>query len=83
VYVVCYNGVFVLPDDLFEQFAQQVPKRMVYLREDDDVLTIARERIPGGRRRQLGPRYRSPMFRDAKLLAIVNYRESLRVMAVE
>jgi hypothetical protein len=73
----------VLPDDVFERFAEQVPKRMVYLREDDDVLTIARERIPGGRRRQFVHRYRAAMFRGARLLAIVNYQESLRVMAVE
>lgn len=72
----------MLPDDVFEAFAEQVPKRMVYLREDEDVLTIARERIPGGRPRQLAARYRSPMFRAAKLLAVVNYRESLRIMAV-
>ena len=80
--VVCHNGVFVLPDDVYRSLASLVTNGFVYLRQDDEVLTISTTRITGGHRRVLNSRFRAPMFRGAKKLAIVNYKESLRVMAV-
>lgn len=81
-YVVCHNGVFLLPEEVYQTLAGQVTNGFVYLRQDEDVLTISTTRITDGRRRVLNMRFRAPMFRDAKRLAIVNYRESVRVMAV-
>ena len=81
-YVVCHNGVFLLPDDVYRMFEHLVTNGFVYLRQDDEVLTISSTRIEGGHRRQLNLRYRAPMFRTAKKLAIVNYNDSVRVMAV-
>lgn len=81
-YVVCHNGVFLLPDDVYRALAALVTNGFVYLRQDDEVLTISTTRIADGRRRVLNSRFRAPMFRDARKLAIVNYLESVRVMAI-
>ncbi len=81
-YVVCHNGVFVLPDGVFQSLAELVTSGFVYFRQDDEVLTISTTRLDGGHRRQLNARFRAPMFRTARKLAIVNYHESVRVMAV-
>lgn len=81
-YVVCQNGVFLLPESVLRALGAQT-NRFVYLREDEDSLTIATSRIADGRRRVLGARMRSPMFREATRLAIVDLRESVRVMPVE
>jgi hypothetical protein len=81
-YVVCHNGVFLLPDDVYRSLAALVTNGFVYLRQDDEVLTISTTRIADGRRRVLNSRFRAPMFREARKLAIVNYLESVRVMAI-
>jgi hypothetical protein len=81
-YVACHGGVFLLPDEVYRSLAAQVTNGFVYLRQDDEVLTISTTRITDGRRRVLNSRFRAPMFREAKTLAIVDYRESVRVMAV-
>lgn len=81
-YVVCHNGVFLLPESIYKSLAALVTNGFVYLRQDDEVLTISTTRITDGYRRVLNMRYRAPMFRAAKKLAIVNYKESVRVMAV-
>lgn len=82
IYVVCNNGVFSLPEEIYESIAPLARNGFVYLRQDDDVLTISTSKIADGRRRQLNTRYRAQMFREAKMLAIVNLKESLRIMAV-
>ena len=81
-YVGCHNGVFLLPDSVYHSLAALVTNGFVYTRQDEEVLTISTTRITDGRRRVLNLRYRASMFRDAKKLAIVNYQESVRVMAV-
>jgi hypothetical protein len=81
-YIVCHNGVFLLPDDVYQSLASLVTNGCVYLRQDDEVLTISTTRITDGRRRLLNSRFRVPMFRGAKKLAIVNYQESVRVMII-
>ena len=81
-YVVCHNGVFLLPELVFQALAALVTNGFVYFRQDDEVLCISATRLEGGHRRQLNSRFRAPMFRTAKKLAIVNYNESVRVMAV-
>lgn len=83
LYVVCQNGVFILPEYVVRILASQVTNGFVYLREDEDSLTISTTRIADGRRRLLNARFRAPMFREAVKLGIVDYRDSLRVMPVE
>jgi hypothetical protein len=83
VYVVCQNGVFILPDQFVHALSELVTNGFVYLREDDDVLTISSIRMAEGRRKLLQSRYRAAMFREATMLAIVDLKESIQVMAVE
>lgn len=82
LYVVCRNGVFFLPDSVFDALAALVSNGFLYLRQDAEVLTISTTRIVDGYRRVLTPRFRAPMFRSARALAIVHYPDSVRVMAV-
>jgi hypothetical protein len=81
-YVVCRNGVFLLPDAVVKSLQPYVRNGFVYVRQDDDALTISTSRITDGHRRVLQPRYRVPMFRDARKLAIVDLKDSIRVMQV-
>jgi hypothetical protein len=83
LYVVCRNGVFLLPEHVVKALSAQVSNGFVYLRQDEDSLTISTTRITDGRRRVLGPRFRAPMFRDATKLGIVDYCESIRIIAVQ
>lgn len=82
LYVACRNGAFALPDQVCKFLQPLLHDGFIYLREDEDVLTISTTRIAEGRRRVLRGYFRASMFRDAKKLAIVNYQQSLRVMAV-
>ena len=82
LYILCRHGVFILPERVCHALQALITNGFVYLRQDDEVLTISTTRIEGGHRRVLSGRFRAPMFRDAKKLAIVNYNDSLRVMAV-
>jgi hypothetical protein len=82
LYVVCHNGVFVIPDALFRSLAALVKNGFVYLRQDIDTLTISSTRIADGRRRVLNGRFRANMFREATRLAIVDLRGTIQVMAV-
>ncbi|HJQ41126.1 MAG TPA: hypothetical protein VKB93_28650 [Thermoanaerobaculia bacterium] len=81
-YVVCHNGVFVLPDAIYKSLASLARKDFVYLREDEDALLISTTPITDGRRRVLHTRFRSQMLRHARQLAIVDLKESIRVMPV-
>lgn len=83
MFVVCHNGVFILPDEVVKSLSTLVTNGFVYLREDEDMLTISTTRLAEGRRRVLQSRYRAPMFREATKLAIIDLKESIRVMAVE
>jgi len=82
LYVVCRNGVFVIPDGIYRSLSAVVSNGFVYLREDPDVLTISARPITDGRRRLLNSRFRALMFRNSTRLAIVNLKESIRVMAI-
>ena len=81
-YVVCHNGVFLLPESIYKSLASLVRNNFVYLREDEDALLISTTRIAGGYRRVLNMRFRSPMFRESRQLAIVDLKEAIRVMPV-
>jgi hypothetical protein len=83
IYVFCHNGVFLLPEQVVRSLSAQVTNGFVYTRQDEDVLTISTCRLAEGRRRVLQSRFRAPMFQDATMLAIVDLRESIRVMAVD
>jgi hypothetical protein len=80
-YVVCRNGVFILPETIVRSLAAHA-RGLVYTREDDDVLTISASQLTGGHRRPLTARFRALMFRQATQLAIVDLNDSLRIMGV-
>lgn len=79
-FVGCHNGIFVLPDAIYRSLASFVTNGFVYVRQDEDGLTISSTRLDGGHRRALNTRYRAPAFRGSKKLAIVDLKESIRVM---
>jgi hypothetical protein len=82
LYVVCRNGTFILPDDIYRALEALVTNGFVYLRQDEDTLTISTTSLPGGHRRPLNARIRVQMFRNAIKLGIVDLKQGLRVMAV-
>lgn len=82
LFVVCRNGVFLLPEHVYATLSSQVTNGWVYVRQDEESLTISTTRITGGFRRLLNVRMRAPMFRDATKLGIVDYKESIRVISV-
>jgi hypothetical protein len=82
LFVVCRNGVFLLPQHVYATLASQVTNGWVYVRQDEESLTISTTRITGGFRRLLHIRMRAPMFRGATKLGIVDYKESIRVISV-
>jgi hypothetical protein len=83
LYLACRNGIFMLPDRVVQSLSAFVSDGFVYLRQDDDMLTISSTRVADGRRRVLGPRFRAPMFREATMLAIVDLHDSLQIMGVQ
>lgn len=82
LYVVCRNGAFILPDSVLRSLSAMAANGCVYLRQDEDTLTISTIRMAGGHRRPLNARIRVPMFRTATKLAIVDLREAVQVMAI-
>jgi hypothetical protein len=82
LYVVCRNGTFILPDSIYRALEALVTNGFVYLRQDDDTLTISTTSVPGGHRRPLNARIRVQMFRNALRLGIVDLKQGVRVMAV-
>lgn len=83
VFVPCINGLFSIPDELFEGLRQACPQGTLYIRQDEDILTISPTRITDARKRHLNQRYRIPMFRTATQLAVIDMVENIRVMAVQ
>jgi len=83
IYAVCQNGVFNIPEELVASLEAYSPRRIVYLRNDEDSVTISTSVLTDGRRRQLTNHYRVPMFRGVTRVAIIDLKESLRVMPVE
>ena len=81
-YVACRNGVFILPDAVLRVMSAHC-RGLVYLREDEEVLTISASQLAGGHKRPLTARFRVAMFREATRLAIVDVHDSLRIMGVE
>ena len=82
-FVVCHRGVFILPDALYESLSNFLSHGALYIREDEEVLTISATKLEGGYRRAASSRFRIPMFREARTLGIVDFRDSLRVMVVK
>jgi hypothetical protein len=81
-FVVCHNGVFTLPEAIYKSLASMVTNGFVYLRQDEDGLTISSTKLNGGHRRVLNTHYRAPAFRGSTRLAIVDLREAIRVMPI-
>jgi len=82
LYMPCRNGTFILPESIYRALEALVTNGFVYLRQDEETLTISTTRVVGGHRRPLNARVRVPMFRNATRLGIVDLRDSIRVMAV-
>jgi hypothetical protein len=82
LFVLCRNGVFFLPERVVQSLSFFVSNGSLYLRQEEEVLTISTQRLIGGYRRALGPRFRVPMFRLSRKLAIVDFNESLQIMEV-
>ena len=82
-YVVCRNGVFIIPDTVFHSLSATVTRGFVYLRQDADTFTISSTHIADGRRRVLNTRFRANMFREATRLAVVDLKGTVLVMAVQ
>ena len=80
--IVCHNGVFVLPEAVYKSLASFARNDFIYIREDEDALLISTIPIADGRRRVLHMRLRAPMFRNARQLAIVDFRDSVRIMPI-
>lgn len=75
--------MFTLPPELFDVLKNAAPAGFVFLREDEDVLTISAEKMNGSRRRQLNHTYKALSFRSAILLSVVNIADTLQLMPVE
>jgi len=80
--IVCHNGVFVLPEAVYKSLASFARNDFIYIREDEDALLISTIPITDGRRRVLHMRLRAQMFRNARQLAIVDFRDAVRVMPI-
>ena len=81
--VRCINGVFMIPDALLRKLQNDSPKGYMYLRQDEDVLTIAPFRLADGRRRMVNARVRAPIFRQATHVMVVPVGETLQVMPID
>jgi hypothetical protein len=82
LYVVCRNGTFILPESVYRALESQVSNGFVYLRQDEETLTISTTRLVGGHRRPLNARIRVPMFRTASKLGVIDLHDCFRIMAV-
>jgi hypothetical protein len=80
--VPCANGVFEIPLPMFEQMRVAAAYGMVFVREDEDSMTISADELADGKRRQLHPHYRAHGFREATRLVIVPMPSMLKVMPV-
>jgi hypothetical protein len=81
--VRCIAGVFTLPPEIFEALQAAATTGLIYLREDEDMLTLSPTRFTDARRRQLHPSYRILKYRDVVKVAIINMDENIRIMPVE
>jgi hypothetical protein len=82
LYVVCRNGTFILPESVYRALEALVTNGFVYLRQDEETLTISTTRLVGGHRRPLNARIRVPMFRAASKLGVIDLHDGVRIMAV-
>ncbi|HEY5609596.1 MAG TPA: hypothetical protein VIL97_00200 [Thermoanaerobaculia bacterium] len=81
--VVCNNGFITLPDEIYETLRSAAPNGIVYVREDQDVVTISIGKLKDARRRQLHHRYRIRALRDAARVAIIELPDGVQLMPAE
>lgn len=81
--VACNNGFIVLPDELYETLRSGAVNGSVYLREDEDVVTISVAKLQGARRRLLNHGYRIHALREASRVAIIEFPEGVQLMPAE
>jgi hypothetical protein len=79
----CTNGEFVLPEEVFSTLQAASPGGIVYIRQDDEMLTISPTRIAGARRKQLSRQLYARMFRFATSLMVLDMIENFRLQATE
>lgn len=82
-FIPCVGGLFVLPPDIQTSLSENAAKGLVYIRQDDETLTISPFWIQDGKRRRLAGEMKVGMFRTASRLAILPLPEGIRIMAVE
>lgn len=81
--IQCSGGSFELPPSAFALLEAACVSEMVYLRQDEDTLTISPVRLVDGRRRRLRTHYRVAMFRTATRLAVLELGDTIVIMPAQ
>jgi len=81
--VPCANGIFLLPDSTFERLAANSRSGLVFIREDEDGVTISPEPLSDGRRRQLKKKCKALSLREATEVELIDMGDDVRIMPVE
>lgn len=79
----CSGGTFELPPSAFARLEAACVSGLVYLRQDEDILTISPVRLVDGRRRRLRNHYRVPMFRTVTRLAVLELGDTIVLMPAQ
>ncbi len=79
----CSGGAFELPPSAFARLESACVSGLVYLRQDEDTLTISPVRLADGRRRRLRNHYRVSMFRTATRLAVLELGDTIVLMPAQ
>jgi hypothetical protein len=82
-HIHCAGGAFSLPASAFARLEDACTSGLVYLRQDEDTLTISPVKLADGRRRRLNNHYRVTGFRTATRLAVMELGETIVLMPVQ
>lgn len=83
MFVLCSNGIFHLPDAAFEKLAANADNGQIFIREDEDGVTISPEHLLGGRRRLLKKKCKALSLREATEVAVIDLGPDVRIMPVQ
>lgn len=83
MFVLCSNGIFLLPDATFEKLAASTRYGQVFIREDEDGVTISPEHLMDGRRRLLKKKCKALSLREATEVAVIDLGSDVRIVPVE
>ena len=73
----------MLPDEVFDRLAANSRAGQVFIREDEDGVTISPDHLLGGRRRLLKKKCKALSLREATEVALIDLGSDLRIMPVE